>query len=81
VAGTYGSARLSFDPADPEQGVYFVAVDGTETKVEVIGHNRPSNLTFIIPQTLAAGDYTVLVKSKTGNTAKEGKLERILTAA
>ena len=73
--------RLSFDPADPEQGIYFIAEDGTQVKVEVIGHNRPSNLTFIIPDNLAAGDYTILVKSKAGNTSKEGKLERTLTAA
>ncbi len=73
--------RLSFDKSDPKQGIFFVAEDDSELKVEVIGHNRPSNLSFIIPSQLATGDYKLIVRSKTGNLEKEGKLERILSAA
>jgi hypothetical protein len=73
--------RLNFDQSDPKQGIYFVSEDGQEFRVEVVGHNRPSNLSFIIPGEITSGDYQLFVRSKAGNLDKEGKLERLLSAA
>ena len=37
--------RLKFDPADPEQGFFFMAPDGSSSaRVDVVGKNKPGEL-------------------------------------
>jgi hypothetical protein len=55
--------RLKFDPTDEAQGIFFVAEDGTETKVAVVGRNKPAELIFMVPDSLTAGQYTLEVRA------------------
>lgn len=59
--GEIQGSRVGFDAADPEQGIWFVATDGTETKVATMAMNKPSKLIFMVPE-LAAGEYELLLK-------------------
>jgi hypothetical protein len=60
--------RLKFDAGDPEQGVFFIADDGTAHQVEMMLKNLPTESIFIIP-TLPAGNYTLEVPAiLPGNT-------------
>lgn len=61
--GELAGHRLKFDPTDENQGIYFVAEDGSATKVDVVGLNKPAALMFIVPDTLAPGDYTLEVRA------------------
>jgi len=54
--------RLSFDPADSEQGIFFIAADKTATRVETVGRNKPGELLFTVP-VLAPGSYTLEVRA------------------
>jgi hypothetical protein len=73
--------RLKFDPHDADQGIYFVADDGTATKVAIVGRNKPADLMFMVPESLTAGDYTLEVRAKVYDTDKVrvGALEHPLT--
>jgi hypothetical protein len=75
--------RLKFDPADAAQGIFFLAADGTETKVDVVGRNKPADLMFLIPGSLAAGNYTLEIRATVhdGETVRTGALETPLTVA
>ena len=55
--------RLKFDPAAADQGLFFVAEDGGETRVDVVGRNKPGDLMFTVPAGLVAGDYTLEVRA------------------
>lgn len=69
--------RLKFDPADPEQGIFFI--NGSTTRVSVVGHNGPSKLMFMVPPDLASGEYTLEVRSTLGNgTLHKGALAETL---
>jgi hypothetical protein len=55
--GQVAGHRLKFGPADPEQGVFFMAPDGSSSaRVSLVGKNMPGELMFLVPDTLAAGD-------------------------
>jgi hypothetical protein len=70
--------RLKFDPADPAQGIFFV--NGTTTRVSVVGHNGPSKLMFLVPAGLAPGDYNLEIRSTMGNgTLHAGLLPETLS--
>jgi len=74
--------RLKFDPADAAQGVYFVAEGGGETKVDVVGRNKPAHLMFIVPQGLAPGDYTLEVRATVySEDVRTGALDAVLTVS
>jgi hypothetical protein len=75
--------RLKFDPADASQGIFFVASDGSATKVDVAGHNRPRELMFMIPASLAVGDYALEVRAAVpGSTqVRTGTLPATLTVS
>jgi len=60
--------RLKFDGEKQDQGVFFIAGDGSETKVAVVGQNKPSQLAFLIPDTLVPGEYTLEVRAVLRNT-------------
>ncbi len=55
--------RLQFDPADPQQGVFFLSLAGATTRAEVIVKNRPGETIFIVPS-LAPGEYALEVRVK-----------------
>jgi len=67
--------RLKFDPADPEQGVFFTTGDGQASRVEVVAQNKPGELLFQIPAGLSPGDYTVEVRAAFGHEVRSGRLE------
>jgi len=73
--------RLKFDADDPLQGVFFKAADNTETRVTVVGRNKPGELMFMVPE-LAAGAYTLLLRVAYGDDdLREGVLRHALTVA
>lgn len=74
--------RLKFDAADPRQGIFFLAADGTETRVAIIGQIKPSSLMFVVPDTLTTGHYTVEVRAVLPRTTalRSGRLPTPLTA-
>ena len=70
-------------PADPSQGLFFVAADRTETRVERIIKVRPSEVGLIAPA-LPAGTYTLEVRAALngdGTDIRTGKLLDTLTVA
>ncbi|MCB8983462.1 MAG: DUF4469 domain-containing protein [Ardenticatenaceae bacterium] len=74
--------RLKFDPAQPEQGIFFKAASGAETRVSLVGRNMPGDLMFLAPADLAAGEYTLLVRAAMSDSEiRSGELPYTLTAA
>lgn len=67
--------RLKFNPADPEQGLFFIAADETKTRVEVVGKNQPGQLTFLVPAQLGPGVYTLLVRADFRGKLRQGKFQ------
>lgn len=65
--GEIQGSRIAFDAEDEEQGIWFVATDGTETKVSTVAMNKPSKVIFMIPE-LAAGEYELLLKVRYTNS-------------
>ena len=74
IAQLKGS-RLKFDTADPQQGIFLIAADNTETKVVTISRNKPAQVDFLIPQ-LATGNYRLEVRAVlfAGQEARSGTL-------
>jgi hypothetical protein len=78
--GQLAGYRLKFDPADPAQGIFFVAAYGTTTRVSVVGKNTATELMFLVPADLAPGDYSLEVRGNFGpETLRVGRLNAILT--
>jgi hypothetical protein len=73
--------RLSYDPEDAQQGVFYVNGDGSEIRVEIIGQNKPSQLMFVTPASLASGDYELEIRNKPGNSIRVGRLIHELSVA
>ena len=75
----YGT-RLKFDPADPRQGVFFVAGDGRATRVGPSAENHPKQLIFLVPP-LAPGDYALEVRARAEDSGdvRTGRLHYTLT--
>jgi hypothetical protein len=73
-------ARLKFDTADPAQGIFFI-LNGTATKVSTIITMQPSQIVFLVPQGLIAGEYSLEVRNmvKGGKELKKGSLKDTLT--
>ena len=79
----FSSARLTFDPAQADEGVYFVATAGGETKVVTVQKNKAPQLAFLVPN-LADASYHLEVPARmgTGMSARElriGRLDSTLT--
>jgi hypothetical protein len=70
--------RLKFDEADPQQGVFFMAEDGTAVRVSQILSNKPGEVIFIVP-TLTAGSYQLEVRVLFGKQLRRGLLEKAIT--
>jgi hypothetical protein len=74
--------NLKFDPAYAEQGIFFVPAEGSPSQAAVVSHNTGGQLTFLIPASLAPGDYTLEVRaSLTQGTPRSGTLEATLTVS
>ena len=75
--------RLKFDPDDTAQGIFFIAEDGTETRVSVVGRNKPGELMFLVPDGLASGEYRLEVRAilKGSKEVRRGRLDEVLTVA
>ena len=77
-------ARLKFDTADSEQGVFFIVESGDIRLTQVV-ENKPSRIIAMVPLGIIPGSYTVEVRSRTstGGTAiktlKKGTFERTVT--
>jgi hypothetical protein len=64
--------RLKVYPEIPENGVYFIASDGTEYKTITLVENKPTRLIVIIPA-LPAGSYTLEVRTHYIGSSTQGK--------
>lgn len=75
--------RLKFDPADPEQGIFFVpSGEASTVRVSVVGKNGPSELMFLVPPTLTPDNYSLEIRSTMGNgTVRTGVLADTLTVS
>ena len=62
IASIRGSL-LKFDEADEKQGIFFIAADGTETKVSDIVKNMPSELMFFVPEGLTTGSFQIELRT------------------
>ena len=73
--------RLKFNVDDREQGIFFVAADNTVARVSKIITLTNSQVIFIIPPELVAGEYTLEVRvlPKGNKTVKKGLLKDKLT--
>ena len=62
--GQLSGHRLKFDADDSTQGVFFIATsDGTATRASLMIRNKPADLMFMVPAGLAAGEYTLEVRT------------------
>ena len=68
--------RLKFDQTDPNQGIFFI--NGSETRVEIVGKNKGAELMFLIPN-LDPGQYALEVRSAFGQEIRSGRLATLLT--
>jgi len=79
IASIKGSL-LKFDITDTQQGIFFVAGDGSETRIENVIKNKPSELLFFVPESLTSGTFQVEVRSATyrAKTIRTGRLNNEL---
>ena len=75
-AGELKGSRLKIDPAETDQGVFFIAADGTETRADTYIRNKPANLICMIPDGLASGEYKIVVRTmfRDTNDLRAGRL-------
>jgi hypothetical protein len=78
--GMLRGRRLVFDQADARQGLFFLAADGAETRVEIVGKAMPIEVWFQVPP-LSAGSYTLEVRAVTKGSAAlhTGRMKQVLT--
>jgi len=60
--------ELKFDEANNNQGIYFIATNGTATKAVNIATRTEGKLIFNIPASLVPGNYTLEVRKGYGST-------------
>ena len=73
--------ELKFNPDNIVEGIYFVAADGTSTKVDIMASRTEGKLVFSIPPVLIVGSYTLEVRKgygTTGATLRSGSLQETL---
>jgi hypothetical protein len=71
--GQITGEELKYDPQNPAEGIFFIATNGTETKVTSIARRTEGQLMFSNPAGLAAGNYSLEVRR---NYTKDGALRR-----
>jgi len=74
--------RLRFDLGDAQQGIFLVAADGSETRVERLIKVMPSEVSLIAPA-LPAGEYRLEVRTSPDDDGeiRAGRLESPLTVS
>jgi hypothetical protein len=79
--GQVSGRRLKFDPADPTQGIFFIATDGSATQATVLVMNTPRKLIFETPAGLAPGQYVLEVRAMVNGSGavRRGRLVELLT--
>ena len=80
--GQLSGSRLKYDPANPDEGVYFLPVGvGGETKVTTVQKNKPAQLVFLIPAGLVPGQYHLEVRARIdgGTELRTGRLDAVLS--
>ncbi len=60
--GTITGEELKFNPEETEEGIFFVASNGTEYKADTVANRTEGTLTFLIPATLTPGNYRLEVR-------------------
>jgi ribulose bisphosphate carboxylase small subunit len=80
VAVLKGS-RLKFDQEDVNQGIFFIAADNTTTRVNKIITLKNSQIVFMIPDELIAGEYILEIRilPKGNKEVKKGQLKEKVT--
>ena len=73
-------SKLKFNPDVAEEGIFFIATDNSETKVTIVGKNKPGELMFLVPA-LTSGEYHLAVRSGFGEEIREGRLKSTLSVA
>ncbi|RXQ94487.1 DUF4469 domain-containing protein [Ancylomarina salipaludis] len=78
--GSIGELRgnhLKLDESDPRQGIFLLAEDGTEYRIDVYAHNTISKQLFQIPTELNAGKYILELRSLPTHSSqlKKGRLD------
>ena len=69
---------MKFDPADPSFGLFFSDDSRRETRAEAYALVLPSSLIAVVPSTLAAGSYSLIVRTVSkGGERLEGASERV----
>ena len=56
-------ARLDYDAGRPDEGLFLVPADGSETAVEQVFTNEPAQLNLLMPAD-ASGPYVVLIRRR-----------------
>jgi hypothetical protein len=56
-AGQLIGKRLKLSEEDEREGIFFISQDRQEFVVEILVENRPSALTFMVPNELSPGEY------------------------
>lgn len=79
--GQLSGSRLKYDPAQADEGVFFVATAGGDTKVSTVQKNKPSQSVFLVPAALLAGTYNLEVRARIGGGTelRTGRLDTVLT--
>lgn len=75
IASITGSL-LKFNEDDANQGIFFIAMDGTETRVSNMVKNKPSELMFFVPESLSTGTFQIEVRTifKNYKSMRTGRL-------
>lgn len=79
--GTLVGARLKFNPAADDEGIYFINTqDQTQqTKVSTVAKNKPSQLMFMIPPGVSGSQYIeVRARIRGGDELRTGRLRQII---
>ena len=80
IGRLYGK-NMAIDEADTEQGIFLINSGNQKTKVEKIAETRPSFHAFIVPASLAPGEYRISVVNRHGTELREGTLNKDLTVS
>lgn len=62
-------SMLKHDPNDKQQGVFLLAADGTEIKMDPAIYNKPKTLIVMVPADVPSGEYELEVRSIVRRTA------------
>jgi hypothetical protein len=80
--GTINGSRLKFDDTRADEGIFFIDAGGTEHKVALVQKNKPSQLVFLVPDTIPAGNLTLEVRARMRDSTelRTGHLDATLNA-